>query len=984
MDKKKLRKLIKKLVKEYTGTGASGGNAGDGNSITSPRPFADDVEELENYIHKSIYGGDGGHYKGEPVTPNYNRTKMAMFEKQVDEQLDPSVMQRFTDKKTQIQKDLANVDIDISKETMKAAAKTSLAQLNQTRETLTKAESDLTTAVEEKNQIEDRTNQVNQELEALNKLEIGVEISPKEKNEKVKELQSIKTNIQNTIKSAEEKIDKAKEAKQQVLTQRNQITKSLGQQKQQIQKQINQQKKAVNQIGKTKPGQGVQEQAYGSATLTTQGPPRTGAIAPTDEYPFSRRPKRTATGMMENERLNEFTNSGQSGRYPEKENPGDMFQQKEVEGLLPKGMASRSDRAFQTKLKQHADWTEESGYNNTFVAVSYNETNFPEGEDNYFIHQTQHYNSNYDDFRSPDFTELYIVKNKDTNKEEKLGSYIVDTKSYIRDINILRSDGYLQSTVSENLTEFKTPKSFDPDTINLVREMLYAADVYHDELVDDADTDEISSYLDKRTGGTIIKFPHFNGPQGRGAMFGKETSDQIDSSKAKAKAAALKVYTQFKQYIEDYEISDASPAGVYGNIYLWVMFNSLAEDYTAPKGGTQSSQFEEINEFVGKELEDRNQPLYDKLVAGSGKSDTVEGEMLRAINRIIYRYYNDGDEYTTGYGTETAGPAHSFLVNANHPLKSAMVKIFGDGTNYEQTIKDALDTILDYIESRQGKYTPNNVGDMFDYEPEFEDDEYEEEDYDADYDEFDNEEQYQESALKKSKKGMTNIDEMNTCQTCGKQGHDANHHVKKDHEGKMAKSQLYKIHQYTERLMHMLPDNAQLPAWVQSKFTNAAHSIGAAFHYLDYETMSHQDNLMENVDSYKREVLLEGTMKKFFKMFDEEKSNEEVLRYYASRGVAIPEQFLSKARKQYESLKKQKLEIKFAEQEAKDFKSAPVIEKTTDEEKKLTSRLYKEKLDPVGQEDGDIDNDGDEDKTDQYLLKRRKAVSKAINKNKTK
>ena len=161
-----------------------------------------------------------------------------------------------------------------------------------------------------------------------------------------------------------------------------------------------------------------------------------------------------------------------------------------------------------------------------------------------------------------------------------------------------------------------------------------------------------------------------------------------------------------------------------------------------------------LNEFVGKELEDRNEPLYDKLVAGMGKSETVEGEMLRAINRIAYRYYNDGDEYMRGYGTETAGPAHSFLVNANHPLKSAMVKIFGDGTNYEQTIKDALDTILDYIESRQGKYTPNNVGDMFDYEPEFEDDEYEEEDYDADYDEFDNEEQYQESALKKSKKGM--------------------------------------------------------------------------------------------------------------------------------------------------------------------------------------------------------------------------------------
>ena len=37
-----------------------------------------------------------------------------------------------------------------------------------------------------------------------------------------------------------------------------------------------------------------------------------------------------------------------------------------------------------------------------------------------------------------------------------------------------------------------------------------------------------------------------------------------------------------------------------------------------------------------------------------------------------------------------------------------------------------------------------------------------------------------------------------------------------------------------------------------------------------------------------------------------------------------------------------------------------------------------EKLDPVGKEDDDIDNDGDSDKSDEYLANRRKAVSKAI------
>jgi hypothetical protein len=37
-----------------------------------------------------------------------------------------------------------------------------------------------------------------------------------------------------------------------------------------------------------------------------------------------------------------------------------------------------------------------------------------------------------------------------------------------------------------------------------------------------------------------------------------------------------------------------------------------------------------------------------------------------------------------------------------------------------------------------------------------------------------------------------------------------------------------------------------------------------------------------------------------------------------------------------------------------------------------------EKLDPVGQEDDDIDNDGDSDDSDDYLKNRRKAVSKAM------
>ena len=98
----------------------------------------------------------------------------------------------------------------------------------------------------------------------------------------------------------------------------------------------------------------------------------------------------------------------------------------------------------------------------------------------------------------------------------------------------VKSDAYGSATLTSQgqsihrapgVWEFKQPKLFDPDTINLVRDMLSMADVHHNELV--GGYDEVSSYLDKRSGGTFIKFPHFNGPQGRGAMFGKETVNKI-------------------------------------------------------------------------------------------------------------------------------------------------------------------------------------------------------------------------------------------------------------------------------------------------------------------------------------------------------------------------------------------------------------------------------------------------------------------------
>lgn len=44
----------------------------------------------------------------------------------------------------------------------------------------------------------------------------------------------------------------------------------------------------------------------------------------------------------------------------------------------------------------------------------------------------------------------------------------------------------------------------------------------------------------------------------------------------------------------------------------------------------------------------------------------------------------------------------------------------------------------------------------------------------------------------------------------------------------------------------------------------------------------------------------------------------------------------------------------------------------------LAALEEKAKMDPVGQGDADIDNDGDVDSSDEYLHKRRKAIKKSM------
>ncbi len=54
-------------------------------------------------------------------------------------------------------------------------------------------------------------------------------------------------------------------------------------------------------------------------------------------------------------------------------------------------------------------------------------------------------------------------------------------------------------------------------------------------------------------------------------------------------------------------------------------------------------------------------------------------------------------------------------------------------------------------------------------------------------------------------------------------------------EGRMSKSQLFKVAEYAATLHEMLNDDDDLPEWVQSKIAVMAQDIGKIKHYLEYK-----------------------------------------------------------------------------------------------------------------------------------------------------
>jgi hypothetical protein len=77
------------------------------------------------------------------------------------------------------------------------------------------------------------------------------------------------------------------------------------------------------------------------------------------------------------------------------------------------------------------------------------------------------------------------------------------------------------------------------------------------------------------------------------------------------------------------------------------------------------------------------------------------------------------------------------------------------------------------------------------------------------------------------------------------------HDGETDHEGEMAKADLYKLATYSFKLFKKIQDDDQLESWVQAKITKAADYIASVYHYLEYEMeFSEYGKKLENSDVY--------------------------------------------------------------------------------------------------------------------------------------
>lgn len=131
---------------------------------------------------------------------------------------------------------------------------------------------------------------------------------------------------------------------------------------------------------------------------------------------------------------------------------------------------------------------------------------------------------------------------------------------------------------------------------------------------------------------------------------------------------------------------------------------------------------DKINKELANTKEDRIEVLFSNLVPDYGNCETLAGELVRAMMKILYRDYNDGDVFYDGYGLETCGAPAMFLYRkldelGNPEVIDKLYDIAHNGleeTKYTNAINAIADNLVDFILSHPELLATPNTEDMYD------------------------------------------------------------------------------------------------------------------------------------------------------------------------------------------------------------------------------------------------------------------------------
>ena len=136
---------------------------------------------------------------------------------------------------------------------------------------------------------------------------------------------------------------------------------------------------------------------------------------------------------------------------------------------------------------------------------------------------------------------------------------------------------------------------------------------------------------------------------------------------------------------------------------------------------------------------DKFEPLNDIYLPPRGEGDTLATQIVTAVNKIIYKFYNDGDVFDNTYFlTRWANDLSSYAnwlykhIDESAPILDRIETIQSDN-EYEKLLMDLADVLLNEEFLNKMNQSPK-TGSVYDCDGPFKFNEYREDEYDDDED----------------------------------------------------------------------------------------------------------------------------------------------------------------------------------------------------------------------------------------------------------